>query len=856
MVVLSGHKSAVSAMAFDVQGMQLASGGNDTNIIVWDIVAETGLYRLKGHKDVITGLHFLRNANVLLSSSKDKYIRVWDLDIQHCAQTVVGHRNEICSFALDGEESRLISGTANEEMYVWTILYDADPVAFDSAAAGDETTHNDDALDDANVIATTAATKVRIALVGKLMRSGKERVVSMRVHNPTQTIAVQSADKLIEFYRLHSPKEVTKKLKRRQKRLREKAAEKGTSEVETAVTDAADHMVHLYNLRLSAKSVSCAWGRTVKKGADKDLDAGDTQVDMVVALHNNTIESHAIKLSAKTATSSPVSQLQQPGHRSGVRCVAISDDSKMLVSCSSNEIKVWNMATRTVIRTLPSGYCLCVTFIPGNRHVVVGYKTGEIELFDIASATSLQKEMATEGGESVWSIAMRPDKRRFVTGAADKNVKFWDLDLIADEEYSTTSKRLGFVHSATLKMSDDVLCVKYTPDQRLIAVSLLDSTVKLFFEDTLKFFTSLYGHKLPVLSMDISADSTLMITASADKNIKLWGLDFGDCHRSMFAHADSIMGVSFVANTHYAFSVSKDRTIKYWDCDTFEHILTLNGHHGEVWCTAVSHHGRFMVSGSHDRSLRVWTRTDEQVLLEEEREREREEAMDSEMVTENTAEAGAGEAEGDVTMVGADGLGGKKTVETIKGAEQIIDAIELAENERENMAEHKKAVALAKINGVDAPPPFEQNIIMKYLRMDSPERYVLHIVKKIKPNDLQEALLLLPFNHSTNLLRYIEAWIKKSWSVELCCRCLFFLLRVHQKQIVSNQVMVDTLDSLRMNTRGRISELKNIIGFNVAALNHIKRKMEDESTSSFFGEQSEQLNKNMKKKQRLVRPTF
>lgn len=89
---------------------------------------------------------------------------------------------------------------------------------------------------------------------------------------------------------------------------------------------------------------------------------------------------------------------------------------------------------------------------------------------------------------------------------------------------------------------------------KLIAVALLDSTIKLFFTDTLKFFLSLYGHKLPVLTMDISSDSTLLVSGAADKNIKIWGLDFGDCHRSLFAHADSVMQVAFVHNTHYVFT--------------------------------------------------------------------------------------------------------------------------------------------------------------------------------------------------------------------------------------------------------------------------------------------------------------
>lgn len=56
--------------------------------------------------------------------------------------------------------------------------------------------------------------------------------------------------------------------------------------------------------------------------------------------------------------------------------------------------------------------------------------------------------------------------------------------------------------------------------------------------DTLKFFISLFGHKLPVLCMDFASDGDLIVSGSADKNLKIWGLDFGDCHKSLFAHSD------------------------------------------------------------------------------------------------------------------------------------------------------------------------------------------------------------------------------------------------------------------------------------------------------------------------------
>ena len=41
----NGHKKSVTALAFDPQGTRLASGSQDTDIILWDIVGEAGLFR-------------------------------------------------------------------------------------------------------------------------------------------------------------------------------------------------------------------------------------------------------------------------------------------------------------------------------------------------------------------------------------------------------------------------------------------------------------------------------------------------------------------------------------------------------------------------------------------------------------------------------------------------------------------------------------------------------------------------------------------------------------------------------------------------------------------------------------------
>jgi U3 small nucleolar RNA-associated protein 12 len=113
-------------------------------------------------------------------------------------------------------------------------------------------------------------------------------------------------------------------------------------------------------------------------------------------------------------------------------------------------------------------------------------------LFDIASSALIDTITAHTG--TLWSMHVRPDGKGLVTGSADKDVKFWDFTETTSETRNGTM--LGLVHSRTLKMSDDILSVRYSPNGKLLAVALLDATVKVFYQDSLKFFISLYGHKV------------------------------------------------------------------------------------------------------------------------------------------------------------------------------------------------------------------------------------------------------------------------------------------------------------------------------------------------------------------------
>lgn len=339
------------------------------------------------------------------------------------------------------------------------------------------------------------------------------------------------------------------------------------------------------------------------------------------------------------------------------------------------------------------------------------------------------------------------------------------------------------------------------------------------------------------MSLDISSDNTLLVTASADKNVKLWGLDFGDCHKSLFAHADSVMAVAFVPNTHYFFTAGKDRLIKYWDADKFENILTLEGHWGEVWGLAVSSLGDFLVSGSSDRSLRLWERTEEQVFVEEERERELENIFEAEL-------EGPEFDHGAPTDGKESGPAGQRSMSTIKSSERIIEALQLADDEEAISAEHLRAnkeaeLALSvtekrkrkakELEGVDIPSLVARPVPSVQLLGKSPVMHILATLKYIKPSELEEALIVLPFDAVSRLLEYLEALMASGESVELVARCIFFLLKVHHRGIVSNRVLLSTLDRLRLNTRKEIRTHLDRMGFNMAGLKYMQTLAEKDS---------------------------
>lgn len=882
-----GHKSGVSSVAFHPEeGSLIATGGHDTDIVLWDITSESGLFRLKGHKDEVTNLKFVQSNEPnkknyqLISSSKDSLMKVWDLESRYCLFTIVSHKESVWSFDINPTGDRIFTGSSDNLLRgFW--LSDGDKAKSSSITV--------DADDKSQVkislpsIATTSSVIVEPwkLMAAPIIRQSTKRVQTVMYSPEGDLLGVQSADKVIEFYYVRSAEEAKKKMKRRIKRQKEKLkpGEELPEDIKKELEQptVTDELQLLAILRTNQSVRSFSFGRRLNSKSDVR--------NVLVSFSNNLLEVHTLKIDKESKLKSDDNgediQLKEkqslvpsidlkhevsiPGHRADTRAIALSSDNSLLLSVVDGSMKLWNLKTRQCIRTVECGYALSVVFAPGDVHAIIGMKDGSICVVNLASGAII-RNITDAHQKEVWSLDIRPDMRGLISGSADKDVKFWDfgLDYVTEGENdnndenddrsdneddsdgheedgdksnkrrkkSGSSKKkkkarnlkkdLQLIHSRTLKMTDDVLCVRYSKhkdsEQLVIAVALLDSTVKIFHDDSLKFRLSLYGHKLPVMAIDISDDGTLCVTGGADKNIRIWGLDFGDCHRSLFAHDAAITNIRFVPNTHYLFTTSKDNKVRYWDADHYEMILSLDKHFSEVSCIAVSNDGGFLITSGKDRSFRIFERTDDVVFLSEERDREFEKNLAQEkIVSSKTSGSAALSAAGivDENNVAESGpVATLTSTSVVDAGERLIEALELAE----------------ELGSTDISKISDNQVLMK-LRGKTPFQNVAFVLQSTPSQDLDEIILMLPFSRVPPLMKHLAEMLKRGISVELAAKTAIAILHVHFKQVVASGTsdFKKTMTELREYIHKALQERKDIVGCNLAGLKMLKRDITESS---------------------------
>ncbi len=238
-----------------------------------------------------------------------------------------------------------------------------------------------------------------------------------------------------------------------------------------------------------------------------------------------------------------------------VSSVAISPDSKTILTNSIFGIKLWSLVTKQ-----------------------------EISVFNAHNA-------------KVNVVAIGPDGKKFVSGSDDKTIKIWNL---------ATGQEIRTLKGHSLGVS----ALAFSPDGKILASGSDDKSVKLWNLSTGKEIVSLNSHNDKISSLVFDAKGTMLASASFDGNIKIWDTEKQKLLSTLSENSSKFYSINFIKKTgsvsNESVIGSYNNNIRMWNPITGNHIRTFRGHSQPVVSTAVSPQGNLLASGSSDKTIKLW----------------------------------------------------------------------------------------------------------------------------------------------------------------------------------------------------------------------------------------------------------
>ncbi|MBD2343633.1 WD40 repeat domain-containing protein [Anabaena subtropica] len=307
------------------------------------------------------------------------------------------------------------------------------------------------------------------------------------------------------------------------------------------------------------------------------------------------------------------------GHTDSINAVAITSDSKTLISTSDDKtIKVWNLNPPKLLSTLPKqkDELLCVAIANNNQTLVSGDKEGNVQIWNLQTG-DLITTLPKIHKRLIHSIAISPDGKTFATGSANKTIQIWNINPL---------ERLYL----TPKQEAQINVVKIAFDSQTLISGDDQGTIKIWNLLTRELLnTLLNGHERSINCLALSQDGKMFATGSSDKIIKIWNLQTGALLQTLNQEGGSeeegntpINAIAFCPNSQIIVSGSEGNkfgfgktriyfggSIRIWNIKTGTLLQTRSkAHTSPINSLAISSDGQVLVTASKAGSMIIWQR--------------------------------------------------------------------------------------------------------------------------------------------------------------------------------------------------------------------------------------------------------
>ena len=114
-------KKSVRTLAVSPDSQMLASGGDDNNLILWNLKTGRRVLTIPAHKAGVKAIAFSSDGKIIVSGSDDKTVRLWDARKGLRLLTLTGHGGSVNAIAVSSDGQTLASGSADKTVRLWNL---------------------------------------------------------------------------------------------------------------------------------------------------------------------------------------------------------------------------------------------------------------------------------------------------------------------------------------------------------------------------------------------------------------------------------------------------------------------------------------------------------------------------------------------------------------------------------------------------------------------------------------------------------------------------------------------------------------------------------------------------------------
>ena len=168
---------------------------------------------------------------------------------------------------------------------------------------------------------------------------------------------------------------------------------------------------------------------------------------------------------------------------------------------------------------------------------------------------------------NISGVCFAPKRCKFFTSVSqDNTLKVWKVPEDAwDADEGDAPSEITSAQMTIMAHQKYINAVKVSPNDKIIATSSQDKTIKLWEASSLKLQKTLTGHSRGVWDIQFSPSDQLLASAGGDANLKVWSIQTGQSVATLQGHKEALVKIAWLNLGLQIASASVDGVVKVWN---------------------------------------------------------------------------------------------------------------------------------------------------------------------------------------------------------------------------------------------------------------------------------------------------